>query len=271
MSRRVRIIAVALAALALFSPAGSVSAAGLEVEGSPAGIRISVSEAPLAALLREVGRTTGVSVRGLEHVAGSVSAEFDLPLGAALRRLLQGYSFVLVEGAGERRLLILGQAGEPGGVEIATGGLRGGLWGAGGVERLASVVGEEALGVLLEASASADLEARLAALGGLAQHGPETAEVLAAAVADPDPAVRFVAVQHLVGAGPPAAPHLLKVFREAKDPELRLMALSAVAGSGGAASEDLLALALRDPDPGVRAHAEELSRGLTFGPPAPGQ
>lgn len=207
---------------------------------------------------RPVGEGAGARGR-------SVSADFDLPLGAALRRLLQGYSFALVEGAGERQLLIQGRAEDPGEVGVAVGPAVGhmprqGLWGVGGVERFARVVGEEAVRILLEASASADLEARLAALGGLAQYGPEAVEIVAAAAADPDPAVRFVAVQHLVGEGPPTVPHLLKIFREAKSPELRLMALSAVLGAGGPLSEDLLALAARDPDPRLRTHAEELSR-----------
>ena len=224
----------------------------MQVERSTLGIRLLTSGAPLSAVLAEVGKLAGLSVEGLEHVAGLVTADFDLPVDLALLRLLRNYNFILIEGTSEATLHVLG----PG--RIAPGaGARDSpppevspqppLQDAADVESLAAHIGDEAAQVLREAFASPELEARLTALSGVAQYGAEAVSIIGAAVRDPDPAVRFVAMQLLVGAGEPAVPHLVRVFREANDPELRMMALSAVAGIGDAASEELLTLAARLP------------------------
>jgi len=261
--------AVALLGLALvFSPPVlSASPVGVQVERSTLGIRLSTSGALLSTVLAEVGKLAGLSVEGLEHVSGPVTADFDLPVDLALRRLLRNYNFILIEGTREAKLHVLGPAGSHPGPAAQHSPSEVSpqlpLLDSADVENLAGHIGDEAAQVLRDAFASPELEARLTALSGVAQYGPEAVNILAAAVRDPDPAVRFTAMQLLAGAGEPAVPHLVRVFREADDPELRVMALSAVAGIGDAVSEEILTLAAHDPDARIRAHAEELSRSLS--------
>jgi len=250
-----------------------LTARGVERSASP--IRSSGSGASLAAALEEVARAAGVTVEGLEHVAGDGPATTEGPVDVALRRLLRSYSFVFFEDDRGATLRILGPSGAPSPVDApgtapAAARVPSGLWGSGAVEGLARIVGEEGLRVLLDAAASPDLGTRLEALSGVAQYdAPEAAAVLGAAVRDPDPAVRHAAVQYLAGSGLTAVPHLLEVFRDARDPELRVMALSTIAGLGGAVSEDLLALAARDPDAHIRAQADLLRQSLALGSSGP--
>src|SRR5688500_8815581 len=71
------------------------------VQRSATGIRVAASDALLRAVLHELKPAVGVSVDGLEHVAGSLTADFDLPVKTAILRLLRDYSFLLVEGEGD--------------------------------------------------------------------------------------------------------------------------------------------------------------------------
>jgi hypothetical protein len=262
------IICVGLACSAPADPA--FPAPLVHVERSSAGVRLSASAAPLPAVLAEVRRVARVSVEGLQHLSEVITMEFDLPLDLAVRRLMHGYSFVLIEGHGEAKLRILGPAvSTPTSAQVEsvrspeTGTSLEALRSSGDVERLARLISEEALQVILEASGSAELDARLEALSALAQIGQEALGILTTAVVDPDPTVRLTAVRFLAGAGKEAVSHLLTVFREVKDSDLRILVLSAVAAFGGTASEDILALAARDSDPKVRAHAQDLSRSVS--------
>jgi hypothetical protein len=198
-------------------------------------------------------------------VDGSLTADFDLPLHAAIVHLLRDYSFLLVEGEGDTRIRILGPIGTPGRPETTPAAVSvqapKALWGEGNAERLARVVGGEAVTVIAEASHSVELEARMTAVSGLAQYGVEAMGFLAAAaIHDPDLGVRLAAARSLAANGDTAIPHLLRVFREGGDTDVRMTALGLVAASAVVAAADIVALAARDSDPAIREHARELSK-----------
>ncbi|HEX9870431.1 MAG TPA: hypothetical protein VGC99_17930 [Candidatus Tectomicrobia bacterium] len=83
-------------ALVFSPPVLSASPVGVQVERSTLGIRLSTSGALLSTVLAEVGKLAGLSVEGLEHVSGPVTADFDLPVDLTLRRLLRNYNFILI-------------------------------------------------------------------------------------------------------------------------------------------------------------------------------
>jgi HEAT repeat protein len=252
----------------------AAAAVGAEVHRSATGLRVAASGASLRAVLRELKPVAGISVDGLEHVAGSLTADFDLPLRAAIFHLLRDYSFLLIEGEADMTVRILGPTGTPGRAETTPPEVSWqpprALWGERDVQRLIRAVGGEAASVLLEASHSPELEARMTAVSGLAQYGTEAMGFLAAAaIHDGDLAVRLAATRSLAGTGDTAIPHLLRVFREARDTDVRLTALAIVAASAGDVAEDIVALAARDPDLAVRERAGELSRARTSTSPPP--
>jgi hypothetical protein len=270
---RYQLLAVLAVALVCSTPAGLAFAGPrLFVERSPTGVRLSASAAPLPAVFAELRRVAHVSVEGLQHVTAVVTAEFDLPLDVALRRLMRGYSFVLTESSGGVILRILGRStsmtsGDEDDIRHRsdTETPPETLHSAGNVERLTRLISEGALHGL-EAPVSADLDTRLEALSALAQIGQEALGIVTTAVEDPDPAVRQAAVRFLAGAGTEAVRQLLTVFREVNDAELRLMVLSAVVAHGDSASADILAVARQDRDPAVRARAQLLSSNASVNP-----
>jgi hypothetical protein len=228
---------------------------------------------PLREAVATVARGLGLSVEGGEHLAGLVQGPIGPSGRRTLGRLLSGYSFAIVlDDARSGRLLILGGAGAApaalpdGPASPATASGRP-LWGFADVASLAGKIPDDEIRVLAEASQAADLDARLTAVSGLAQHGTAGVEILAAATRDADPAVRLTAVQHLAGAGAAAARHLARAFDEVPDPQARALALSALAASDPVAARHLAATALHDPDPTVRAAAEQVA-GPGSGPSA---
>src|SRR5262245_57828649 len=80
------------------NPAVSASAqAASTVEYQAGRLSVSVETMPLAQLLREVARQTGLEIRGLESLRVDVSARFSaLPLLEGLRSLLASVNYVLI-------------------------------------------------------------------------------------------------------------------------------------------------------------------------------
>jgi HEAT repeat protein len=275
MSPVVRVAVLAIAAVGVAGVLTEPAFAGprVYVERSAVGVRLAASAAPLPVVLAELRRVAPLAIEGVQHAtAAVVTAEFELPLEAALRRLMRGYSFVLTESPSGLSLRILGpalstptasevEAVSGHDVEASPEPLRS----TEDVERLTRLISEEALQVIVDTSSSDDPDTRLQSLSALAQIGQEALGLLTAAVGDPDPIVRSTAVQFLAGVGQEAIGQLVTVFRDVRDAQLRLVVLSAVAAVGGAASAEMFALAARDPDPAVRAHAQRLSAGASPG------
>ncbi|NJN45367.1 MAG: hypothetical protein HC808_01450 [Candidatus Competibacteraceae bacterium] len=246
---------------------------------------------PLAAVLTELGRQSGIAV--FVHPASAdaeITAEFDdLPLRAALKRLLNDHSYVLINeqreqgGSGIATIHVLKQdfTAPPKQNDTATSTLDNptssgaeallqALWATTNLEARAAalqLIAEHDLAGLLEAIKSADPQTReavLANFSALAQWLPLSllSEV---AASDPDPVVRMNALALLNELGQEAYHSLAQTSSTAtRETELALLSK--------AHSETLIGTAttaLGDAHPDVRGMALETVNELASRYPPP--
>jgi hypothetical protein len=91
---------VVLGSVLLALGVGSCAWAGapLKVEWKDELLSVIAEEAPLAQILREIARQTGMDIQGIEHSQGDVSVRFSgLPLRDGLRRLLVDMNYAILE------------------------------------------------------------------------------------------------------------------------------------------------------------------------------
>ncbi len=240
----------------------------LAVEWQEGSLSVIAEEAPLAKLLQEVARQTGVEVQGLEGLRAEVSVRFSgLPLEAGLRKLLAPVNYLLVEKVspqeGTRPTLALvftrgtplaanpNKDGTPPGNESAVGEDR--------KERFAALHAAAELGnksLLREAVFDPDPSLQEAALALLAeQDRQEAADLLVEAAQSAHPQQRLQALQLLHHSGQVDEQTVLTALDIAiadVDAEVKGYAIQALVERGRPESIGQLDRALRDPDPSVR-------------------
>lgn len=103
-------------ALLLWAVATPGSAAERSVHYAGGLLTVKARGEPLAAVLQEVQQRTGVAIKGVGGLTASLARDVvGMPLLPALRALLEGNNFLLLEGAraGDTRLIIVAAAAGP--------------------------------------------------------------------------------------------------------------------------------------------------------------
>ncbi|MGH8614804.1 MAG: HEAT repeat domain-containing protein [Gammaproteobacteria bacterium] len=236
-------------------------------------------EAPLAPLMQEISRCTGVEILGLDKLERKISIQFsNLALAEGLRRLLGEFDHVFIadqptdDAALPRRVLLLGTAN---------------------VERELGTTQFDADGMSSPIGEQKEAEKRLETLENSANAGD--LQAMREALRDPDPLVQTRALELLAEADrEEAAAQLLEMTRSDERPvrmqaldllnesevvdersivstlgsaltdtdpaatdteadrDLKQLAIEGLAERGGAEAMAYLKQALRDPDPKVR-------------------
>jgi hypothetical protein len=210
-------------------------------------LSVTAEGVPLAQVLQEVARRTGVEIQGLEGVQEKVSVRFvHLPLRDGLQTLLTRVNYFLSEKAAPR-----------GGTQPALVLLSG--WQATPpAERLGSEEGAKPAG---EPVAEENLEERLAALQACADQGNE--EALRQAAADPHQTLRAAAFALLARQNPVAATTLATAAVRGPDLAQRFTGLQALGQMDNSLAVQTLGEALADDDVGVREYAIRSLMGQT--------
>lgn len=240
------------------------------VEWTTEGLRIEADHAPLRDLLAEVARQTGLRVSGAETLVEQVTVRLSgLDLRAALRRLLSGVNYILVErgdgveGSPDDTLLIVvgrwqarpGPA-EPGG-SVDPGPEADQVAVTGALEQLIIRQGSAAGFALWTAAlAGEDSNVRALAMETLAQFNPsEGLEAMRAVARSEDPLARMTALQVLSSRpGDAALPVLLEALGD-PDIQVKGYALAVLLGEQHAGLVQALDRVRRDPDPRFRYFA----------------
>jgi hypothetical protein len=231
--------------------------AGIEVELAHDRLTLRADGAPLAEVLRAIGVAGGFEVMLRGAFTAPVRAAFvDRPLEAALRRLVEGHSVVLLRGdpdpaSGTVALAEIRVIENPA-LAAADDPAPDAPSGAG-----AAVVPEDATDESAKDDADEpppDREAlRLANLG----MPPPTRDDVLLELGDPDQAARVAAVPKVGSLRPREAIGILAgVLAEEDDPQVRSRAVAALTRLEGTGSRALLReRALGDDDPGLRVQA----------------
>jgi hypothetical protein len=274
----VLVLGWATASAALGPPPASGISVAITAEGPVDTVSIDARQVPVGAVLSELGRRAGFEVQGIVASQRPVSVELRrLPLDQALKRLLEGKSFVLIYGEhakrGTARLERLVLLGDDDGIGLAS---RADGWGpeASIEEADASAYDSEARGFNAEASAEALLHlassenprSRAAALEALASHATEdwrARQALLDHVSDPELEVRSVVIG-VLGAFVDEWPGVEEAMMQAVvDPAVtvRHLALQTLSALATPRAGEAVRLALDDADPMMRAFARTLLRG----------
>jgi len=293
--RPIQTAAAILLGLVVLLPLPGSAREPVRVEWREDRLSVSAERAPLAEILREVGRRTGLVVHGLETLRGDVSIAFsDLSLEEGLRRLLARVDHVLVEepspeGAGAPTLTVILAGTASGGVPAPAGApkshhaavvhrepaerialaladrdptLR--RW---GMERVAEQSDSSALVRLLDGLRDADPGVREEAIAGLGQYGEAVVEPLRALLGrESVPAVRQAAIQLLGQVGGEAVAPLLGELLGDRDSLTRVAVVEALGHAGGAIAAAALSAAASDADAGVRLAARQTLAFYIEGP-----
>lgn len=247
------------------APAAVAEPSDGTVRWSDGKLSVQVERAPLGAVLSAVGRMTGVAIEGADGLDGVTTADFrDMPLEPAIRTLLRGTSYVLVndtpDGAVNRVIVLRSGAtrshdqtprggdAEPR-VEPALASIEDLI----GRDRFAA---EEALVAVADASHGAAGAAALDLLGHLGTESSVRA-VLARA-AGGDPGQRIAALKVAATIAPDEALPVLAAALEDRDATVKGLALELIAQSRSPDTLRFLRRALRDPDPAFRLTTIEL-------------
>jgi hypothetical protein len=291
LARRVGLLAVAVL---LFLAAPATAQPGSRVDWKDGRLSVRAEETPLADVLAEIARQTGVQILGAEDLRESLTLGFsNVALEDGLRRLLAGLSYVIVEPAapqGKARpteiwLLGRGRTG-PGAVGATGGGDRGRdvgpLTAASdataehppgarlrsfladpdpgirrfAVERLGEVGEPWAFSRLVAALHDESAGVREKAVTALGEYGPEAVDpVMMLLQTETGLEVRVAAAELLGRFGGPPGVGLLEGMLVDSDPRLRRTAAQALARTGGAEASQALRTAALDQDATVRTAA----------------
>jgi hypothetical protein len=274
---------VAAAAAADGRAAAQAPTAGFKAEVLGGLLTLRADGAPLAEVLRAIGRAGGFEVALRGTLAAPVSASFaDRPLEDAIRGLVAGHSLVVrrdpaAAAAALTEILVIENPAVAGS-DHATPDARPEPEVA--PDDAAEAAAEDAAGELMDREAfrlantgtppptredilfeldDPDQSARVAAVPKVGALAPRAAVNVLAGVlaAEEDPLVRSRAVAALTRLDAPGARGLLRARAlDDDDPGLRMQALNALAASSRDRSVNVLAQALRqDPEPRVRAAA----------------
>jgi HEAT repeat protein len=212
-------------------------------------LTVTAADAVLVDLVNEVGHRAGMRVEGTTRLgARRIAVAFrDLPVEAALARLLAGFSYVVVVGGGEA----------PGEVRIVaeTAALAAGRPPAPAAASAPGIAPPEGVAQLLDAVADPEQAVRLDAIGRLGQLGRAAPmdELVGRGLAHPDPLTRLA----VLTAGLRLPPEVLveHALHDAA-PGVRAEALAQLPRFERAAAE-VFRTALTDPDGSVRLVARE--------------
>ena len=202
-------------------------------------LSVSAEKVPLAQILQEVARQTGLEIQGLEGLEEEVSLHFSaLSLRAGLQQLLAQWNYLLCErpmfqeGTQPILVIVAGRRATAS-TEMAAG--------EGGTPPAETLVVEE------------DVEARLTALHAFAAQGNEAA--LRQAVSDPEQAIQETAFTLLGWQNPEEAATLAVAAAQDADPTRRLTGLQALGQLDGPLAVQALGEALTSDDVGMREYA----------------
>jgi hypothetical protein len=246
-------------------------------------LSVRAERVPLAQILQEVSRQTGLTIQGLASMQQEVSAQFDdLPLPDGLRRLLVRVNYLLLiehSAPGEPprlQALVFGRdttppveyLREPARTSSRKGTASEELeqaladtdpfrrrW---AVERLGEWGDAQAFPRLHAALDDADPGVRQGALASLSPYGERALGPLQALLQhERDPTVRLVALQVLgqVGREDEATGALLHEMLADHDPRIRAAVVEALGSVEGPRATDVLQAVARDGDPHVRLAA----------------
>jgi hypothetical protein len=249
-----------LLALTLLVSAPAVGASAPIVGWTQERLSVTAEAAPLADLLAEVARRTGIRIDGAETLEDEVTISFsELTLREGLRRLLApvlNYAIIeepLTDGgfrptlvrfvgphlAGTGLVPSVEPAQDPGSVSLAT-------------------AGEESGGRLDKFLADPDAAVRRWAVERLADVGDEWGfSRLLTALQDRDPGVREAAITALNSHGPPAIKPVTLLLQTETQSPVRIAALQLLGNFGLSELAGLFHGMLGDSDPGVRRAAVE--------------
>lgn len=254
---------------------------GPVVRWSASGLSVRVEGVHGATVIREVARVTGITVTGVERLTRPVSAVFtELALAEAVRRLLAGANYLLVEGAPSATdptgltVIVLGY-GSPGTAPLgpdegATPSLAPSVDSGLNHERMvqARVASDtrEASEIIRQAQKHDSRQVRMAALRAASWRPVSIAvPLLRAGLADPDIAVRSSAVQLLREIGTPAAVAAMAGALADEEPSVRLLVVELLRFDQRDGMELLAHVAVADPNETVRAVAHAIVAGARFG------
>jgi hypothetical protein len=243
----------AVIAILLFVPLFVVSStraqAPFTVDWQEERLSVTAEKVPLAQILHEVARLTGVEIRGLEELQEKVSVRFaNLSLREGLQKLLAQVNYFLLEktvprGGTQPTLVLVSGRQTPSSSEAL------------GSKEGAKPEGESV------AQDLEDLEKRLAALDAFAEQGNE--EALRQAAADPNQAIQAAAFALLARQNPAAATTLAAAAARGLDFARRLTGLQVLGQLDNPLAVQTLGEALADEDVGVRKYAIQSLEGQT--------
>ena len=235
-------------------------------------LSITADGAPLAGVLQEVARQTGIEVRGIETIRRDAHVRLsDLPLGQGLSRLLANVNYALLEGAigshGEEHLVVvvLGESSQrtvrapasdqPLSKQVSLNPDENAIKEA---DKLNQAAESGDLSALRRAAAGGDSSAQAVALQLLSRSDPKHAKALAIAAATSRDLDRRLSGLQVLGDidGPDATAALGAAL---KDPALsvRQAALMGLLGQTQPNTVGLLVEATKDRDPSIRIQALE--------------
>ncbi len=234
-----RLIFAVLSCLLFLASFGSAQEP-LKVEWMEGRLSVTAEETPLAQVLQEVARQTGLEARGLERLQEKVSVRFSgLPLREGLQKLLAHVNYVILEKKsfrGDTRPVLV----------LASGG------------RTAPSSGQQGESQEEEPVIEEDQGRRLAALYASVQQGDS--EALQKALFDRDQVVQATAYELLAKQDPEKAVAVLLEATKSDQPGTRLQALQLLDQSGQAEARVALSAldgALGDEDVTVKGYAAQ--------------
>ena len=254
-------------------------------------LSISATNAPLADVLREISRQTGIEIRGLEELSERVSVEARaLPLDAGLAKLLSNRDYIILGDLSEHRerqpVLLWVRKHGPGGSLPSAQAIQQARAVISGEPASGAKVSEEAAGDIsqqianqsgedfaqsdtssqteaddtqtgdAEASDEANPVKKLSDIGQSFRKADESA--LSEAVSDADPVVQASAFEALAYLDRDGAIDALQTAMESDRPATRLEALQLLENSANASEPTILAAlrrAIKDNDISVRTNA----------------
>jgi len=251
--------AIVFALSVLVSPASAQPP--LVVEWKAQRLSVSAERAPLAQVLQEVARQTGIEVDGLQGLQQRVSVRFaNLPLRDGLAKLLAHQDYAMLgdpssaQGGEPVTLVILGRPASSAVAEeqrTETDGAR-------TVDQVA-LSGAAPTAPESAPLAEQDPAERAAAVYALANEGD--LDAVRKALLDPDPGVQAIALQALAERDPREAARMAVDASRSDDLSRRLTGLFALGQLDDSIAVPALEHALADADEGVREYAVQSLRG----------
>jgi hypothetical protein len=99
-------------AMALTCGVAAVAAAEVNVEGTPAAVRITTSQDTISDVLAAVAATFNVKYRTAIPLDAAANATYSGSFGQVISRLLDGYSYVIKKNPDATEIVIFGKRGE---------------------------------------------------------------------------------------------------------------------------------------------------------------